>query len=108
MYPHILHVYGPIWITTYGAMIILGICLFSFLMLRDPIVHKLIRRETFFDIMSTGIFAGIIGGRALYVLENWREFSNAWYEVFFPWIGGFSILGTIITVIAVLLRQLTR
>jgi len=42
MYPRILHIYGPLWINSYGVMIALGVLVFAVLTLHNPIRKKII------------------------------------------------------------------
>jgi len=102
MFPQILHIYGPISINSYGTMIAIGFLLFTYLTYNHPIRKKLIDGQNFFDALFLGLFSGIIGGRILFILENYKSFSNNWVEVFYPWIGGFSVQGTIIAVLITL------
>lgn len=99
MYPRLLHIYGPLWIQTYGVMIAIGFLVFLFLTLRHPLRKKLISRDLYLNALFVGLISAIAGGRILYVLLNHGEFSHNWFEVFYPWVGGFVVLGAIIGVL---------
>lgn len=102
MYAKVFHIYGPLWINSYGLMIAIGFSLMCYLMLRHPGREKIITFSTFSDMVFIGLFAGIIGGRLLFVLENPDAFSENWLSIFFPWEGGFSMLGTMLALLMVL------
>jgi phosphatidylglycerol:prolipoprotein diacylglycerol transferase len=101
MYPRLLHIYGPIWINSYGVMIALGFLVFTFLVLRHPLRKKIIPKKTFIDMLLCGLLSGIIGGRLLFIAEQYSELSDNWIELLYPWVGGFSVLGTVIGVLIV-------
>jgi phosphatidylglycerol---prolipoprotein diacylglyceryl transferase len=99
MYPRLLHIYGPLWIQTYGAMIALGFLTFIFLTLRHPYRAKLISKEQYLNTVFLGLASGIIGARLLFIVTNPGAFSENPLEVFYPWIGGFVVLGSIIGIL---------
>ena len=101
MYPRLLHVYGPLWIQSYGLTIVLGLAVFLLMTYKHPLRQRFVEGEQYLNVVFMGLFAGIIGGRILYVLTEWRSFVGAWYEIFFPWTGGFAILGAILGVLCV-------
>ncbi len=99
MYPKILHIYGPIWINSYGLMISIGVMTVYLLALNSPLREKLLSKQKFVDIMSINILSAIIGGRFLFILENLSVYKENWLEIFYPWVGGFSSLGSVLSVI---------
>ncbi len=99
MYPRILHIYGPLWINSYGLMIALGFISFVYLIHNNPIRKKIISSDHFFNLTFTGIISGIVGGRVFFVLTNLQDFYENWLDFFYPWVGGFGIMGTIIGVL---------
>jgi phosphatidylglycerol:prolipoprotein diacylglycerol transferase len=101
MLPHILHLYGPLWIQGYGVMIVLGFLLFLLLAYRDAKRIKIIDSDTFFNTIFAGLVGAMVGGRLLFMITEWESFSNPWLEVFYVWDGGFVVLGSIIGVITV-------
>jgi len=42
------------------------------------------------------VLSGVIGGRILYALSYPHEFSENFYEIFYPWVGGLTIIGGIV------------
>jgi len=101
MHPEFIHIYGPISIQWYGLMIFIGILIFSYTILKDPQRKKLMSTDQFFDLMTLGIAAGIIGGRLLFLLTNRHEISSL-YDCIAIWDGGFSILGSVIGILVTL------
>lgn len=108
MYPKILHIYGPIWINSYGLMVTLGIAVFLFLTVRHPLRKKLLPKTLFLDLVVLGIVAAIVGGRLLFVLECLDAYKDNWLEVFYPWVGGLSSLGCVLVVLLVVPFVLVR
>lgn len=101
MHRELFHLYGPLAINSFGLMIILGIIIFSILILRDPKRPKLVTTDQYFNILSLAIVSALMGGRALYLLENWQSIESFW-EIFAFWEGGFSLLGGIIALLVVM------
>lgn len=94
-----MHIYGPLWIQSYGLMIILGFLTFLFLAYNDPRRTKIINSDTFFNTIFVGLISAIIGGRILFMISEWESFANPWTDIFCVWQGGFVVLGSIIGVI---------
>jgi phosphatidylglycerol:prolipoprotein diacylglycerol transferase len=82
-------------------MIFLGILVFSWAFLRDPGRKKLISTDDFFDIMSLGVGAALIGGRLLFLLTNSQDMTCL-YDCIAVWDGGLSLLGAILAIFLVL------
>lgn len=101
MFPRIMHIYGPLSINSYGLMIAIGFLLFIYLTYKHPKRSRLISSDVFFNMMFVGLIAGIVGGRLFFVFSEWETFSDNWLEVFYPWIGGFGVLGSIIGILLV-------
>ncbi len=99
MYPRLLHIYGPLWINSYGFMIAVGLLIFVYLSYKDKKRAEIISPDLFFNTIFIGLIAAIIGGRILAVISEWKIFSQNFIEIFYPWIGGFSILGTILGIL---------
>jgi len=78
----------------YGLMIVIGVLLTSWLALQDERRKKLISTDHFIQLVNGLILSGIVGGRLFFVLTEPEEL-NAWYEAFFIWQGGLSVLGAL-------------
>jgi Prolipoprotein diacylglyceryltransferase len=79
-------------------MIFIGIVMFAYAVLKDPQRKKLISTDQFFDLMTLGIAAGIIGGRLLFLLTNRSEISSL-YDCIAIWDGGFSVMGSVVGIL---------
>lgn len=101
MCPRLIHLYGPVWIASYGVMIALSFLVFLLCTLYHPIRKKFISEEMYQNALFIGLFSGIMGGRILGVITEWESFSNNWIEIFYPWVGGFMVLGSIIGVLSI-------
>jgi phosphatidylglycerol:prolipoprotein diacylglycerol transferase len=101
MYRELLHVYGPIYIHSFGVMIALGLLVFIWLMQRHPRFKTILTTEQFHSVLSCAIIAGVVGGRLLYIASSWDILQHP-LEVFEIWHGGFSILGSIFGILFVL------
>ena len=108
MYPRLFHIYGPVWIHTYGVMIALGFLVFLFLTTRHPLRKKLIGTEEYLDVVLLGLISGVAGGRLLYVLTNLNQFTDNLLQIFYPWVGGFTVIGAIFGVLAIVPFRLYR
>lgn len=93
----LIHIYGPFSIQLYGICIVIGIVVAMSLALRHPWRPKIISKNHFIDIIIAGTFAGIVGGRILYVINEWHHMNNI-LDVIALWDGGFSLLGTVIAI----------
>ena len=101
MYPRLLHIYGPLWIQSYGVMIAIAFLVFTFFMYRNPRRAEIISDELFFNVIFVGLISAIIGGRLFFVLTEPEVFQSNWLEIFYPWAGGLGMLGSIIGILLV-------
>jgi phosphatidylglycerol---prolipoprotein diacylglyceryl transferase len=99
MLPHIFHIYGPLWIQSYGLMIAIGFFVFFYCSYYSSLRNKVICAQGYINLVFKSLLWGIIGGRVFYLLTNWQDFSNAWYEILLPWEGGFAIQGSFVGII---------
>jgi phosphatidylglycerol:prolipoprotein diacylglycerol transferase len=80
-------------------MIALGFLTFLYLTIRHPLRKKLIDKEAYLNLVFLGLISGVVGGRILYIISAPQDFADNWIEIFYPWIGGFVVLGSIIGVL---------
>jgi phosphatidylglycerol:prolipoprotein diacylglycerol transferase len=99
MFPHIAHLYGPVWIQSYGFMIAVGLLVFLYFSIRHPMRERYISKEIYINGVFFCLLCGVFGGRMLYALSYPAEFIGAWQEFFYPWVGGLTVLGAIIGVL---------
>lgn len=97
MIPYLFQIYGPLYVNCYGLAILIGILVFISLAARDKPLSKITTKNQLIDIVTIGTILGIIGGAILWGITNWDKLDS-WLDIFEFWRGGFSILGTIITV----------
>jgi len=99
MFPRILHIYGPLWVNGYGLMIALGFFVFTLVTYFDRWRRTTIRAEQFLNVLLVGFLSAVIGGRVLFVLFEPPKTVGQFFEIFYPWIGGFSQFGSVIAVV---------
>ena len=107
MYPKLLHIYGPLELNSYNAAILLGIGAFFYAAFRHPSLEKTVSKSDFFNICIESALAGVLGGRLLHVLSDWKSYVSFW-EMISIWDGGLSILGTFFGVFMYSLWTLKR
>ena len=88
MGPDIMHLYGPFSIKSFGVFIVIGIILFSTLLLKDRRIKKMMSIDQYFNLLSLAIISSIIGGRLLFVASNWQSLES-FGTIFKIWEGGF-------------------
>jgi phosphatidylglycerol:prolipoprotein diacylglycerol transferase len=98
MHAELLHIYGPISIQWYGLMIFIGLLIFSYAFLKNPKRAQLITTDQFFDCITVGIVAAIIGARLLFLFVHRAEI-HSFYDCVAIWEGGFSVLGSVLGVL---------
>lgn len=95
MYPKLFHIYGPLYINSYGVAIALGLLVLVWLVGKDTVLKKYLSANKLHNLFLLGLVSGVVGGRVLYLINNWYELEH-WYDVFAVWNGGLSITGVII------------
>lgn len=101
MYPRLMHIYGPLWVQSYGLMIVLGFLVFLLCTYYNKKRKSIINDDLFFNMLFLGLISGVVGGRALYVWYEWSRFDN-WLDIILIWQGGFVFLGTVLAVVPTL------
>jgi phosphatidylglycerol:prolipoprotein diacylglycerol transferase len=101
MHRTLLHIYGPLYIHSFGLMIALGLILFTWLILRDPKRKHIIGQDQFIDTLLLGIVIALASGRLLYVICE-PAYMTSWLDIISIWDGGLSLLGAIIGVISIM------
>lgn len=99
MFPRILHVYESLWIQSYGFMIAVGFLIFLFLTYRHPIRKRVIDGQVYLNGVFWSLFIGVVGARVCYVLTDLQMFYDRPMDIFFPWVGGLVVLGSIVSVL---------
>ncbi|MBP6869420.1 prolipoprotein diacylglyceryl transferase [Candidatus Babeliales bacterium] len=101
MSPILFHIYGPISIHSFGAMIVFGAVITLYLLHRDQPLHTFISDDQLATIVQISFFSGMIGGRCWFLITN-QSMILSWTDVIAVWSGGLSILGAIIATIIAL------
>lgn len=97
----LLHIYGPFSIQSYGLCIAIGLAIAWYFMRRDSRYKTLGLGDQLIDIIVYSIVLALAGGRLLYFFVENHTIQTV-SEFFSIWEGGFSLLGTIITLVATL------
>ncbi len=101
MHRELVHLYGPLAINSFGLFIIIGLVIFSALLLADSKRPALISTDQYFNALSLAIVTGLIGGRLLFVTTHWNTIDQ-WWKIFAFWHGGFSLLGAVVALVVVM------
>lgn len=98
MIPYLFHICGPVYANCYGLAILIGILTLLYFAKKDRVLTKLATLDQLVNAIFWSTIVGIIGGALLWGITNWQDLTSFW-EIFEIWRGGFSILGTIITIV---------
>src|ERR1700722_5530651 len=105
--PELIHLYGPLGIHSYGLFIALGIIIGVWAARYNKRFTQLHLHNVYLDIITTSVMIGIIGGRALSILSEPYLYPH-WYDWFALWEGGFSALGSIISIVTFMPQYLKK
>jgi phosphatidylglycerol---prolipoprotein diacylglyceryl transferase len=98
MNPNLFHIYGPLYINSYGLAIAIGIIVFCYLIQKNNTFKKIISFDQFKSVMLWSVAIGVVGGRLLWAIEEWHLIKSFW-EIFAIWEPGYSFLGTLIAIL---------
>ncbi len=93
----------PSW---YGSWIAFGIFLVITLLRRDRLFVQKMTYDQTIDLAFYVLVAGIVGGRLLFVIDCWHDFS--WRFLWDLTIPGFSVLGSVIAAAGTLFWYLKK
>lgn len=102
MCPRLLTLYGPIAVQSYGFMIVLGLVVFLALTYFHPRRKALLSGDVYLNGVFLALFVGVVGGRILAVIADWKSFQSNPVEIFYPWVGGFVVLGAIMAIVFIM------
>lgn len=102
MCPRLLSIYGPIAIQSYGLMIVVGLIIFLGITYFHPRRAQLMSGDAYLNAVFLSLLVGVIGGRVLGVIADWESFKLNPIEIFYPWVGGFVVVGAIIAIVAIM------
>ena len=95
MYPKIFHIWGPLNVNSFGAMIVAGIFVAFWAINRDHIRKKIISCEQLSTLFTLGTIATIIGARIFSLILSPSSIES-FVDLIDFWNGGISSLGGII------------
>ena len=98
MHPEILR-WGLLRITSYGLMLAVAFLVGTWLALREARRLRL-DEDRLVSLILVVLVAGVLGARALYVLEHIEEFRGSYLSVLALWQGGLTLYGGIVGGIA--------
>lgn len=90
--------YGPLAIQGYGVFLCCGILLALWCATRHDWCREVIGIDRFLDMVSYAGLVGIIGARFLHVVTEPHLYTS-YFDTIALWYGGFSILGTVISLL---------
>ncbi len=99
MQRELLHICGPFSIYSYGLSIVIGLLTFMWFAQRDVLRKKYMTHDQFTQAIFVGVILGFLGGRILYMINNYSQMGSTYEIVAFWEYGGFSILGTVLGII---------
>lgn len=91
MYPDVMRL-GFLHIRSYGLMLAIAFLVGTWIALREARRLALDEDKLVTVILGT-LIAGVLGARALYVLEHIDEFRGGWQSVLAIWQGGLTLYG---------------
>jgi len=92
MYPEIFSV-GPFTLHSYGLLIALGVLCSLFLMNRQARKFQDLPADKIWDLVFVTVFAGFIGARLFYVIQEWPWYWEHPLEIIQIWKGGLVYYG---------------
>ena len=93
MHPEILR-WGVLHITSYGLVLAVAFLAGTWLALREA-RHLGLDEDRVVSVILVSLVGGVVGGRALYVLEHLPEFRGSFLSVLALWQGGLTLYGGI-------------
>lgn len=96
MFPEIVS-FGPITIHSYGFVIAVGILSSLYLMTIVSERTGFPPPDKVFDLVFVVVFAGFVGARLFYVIQEWHWYRGHPLEMFQIWKGGLTYYGGMMT-----------
>lgn len=105
MHPDVIR-YGFLHIRSYGLMLAIAFLVGTWLALREA-RRLAMDEDKLVSVILATLVSGVLGARALYVLEHIEEFRGGWGSVLAIWQGGLTLYGGIAagTVVGLLLAR---
>jgi len=80
VYPRLLHI-GSFSVATYGFLVAAGVLIGIWISARNS-AKQGINGDDAWNLGILVVFAGVLGAKVLYVINEWSYFSHNWREVF--------------------------
>lgn len=97
MYPTLFHIYGPIKLHSFSAMLGIGILLFIHLATKAVTKRNLMDGDQFQEACLQASLIGVLGARLLHIISESHEYTSV-MKMISIWNGGLSIFGGIIAI----------
>jgi phosphatidylglycerol:prolipoprotein diacylglycerol transferase len=94
VHPDVLR-WGPLHITSYGLMLAIAFLAGTALALRES-SRRGLDEDRMLTLILVSLVAGILGARALFVIEHIRDFRGTYLSVLALWQGGLTLYGGIV------------
>jgi len=91
MYPDVFR-WGILHVRSYGVMLALAFLVGTWLSLREA-RRRGLDEDKLVTVILFSLVSGVVGARALYVLEHVDEFRGGWGSVLAIWQGGLTLYG---------------
>ena len=101
MDPRLLHIYGPLYVNSYGLAIAIGVIVFVILCQNNKQLSKLVTADQFNSLFTIGVFSALAGGRIWFAITE-SSSIDSWLDLLKPWMGGFSVLGSVVGILFVI------
>lgn len=99
MYPVLFNL-GPITIYSYGFFLALAYLWGTYVLWKEG-KKQGYQEEKLIDFSIVTLVGALVGGRLLYVLINFEQFSSDLKKIFYFWEGGFAYYGSLVFVFSV-------
>jgi len=94
VFPEIFH-WGPIHVRSYGLMLAIAFLVGTWIALREAKRLQL-DEDRLVTVILVALVAGVLGARAMYVIEHVEQFRREWGSVLALWQGGLTLYGGVV------------
>lgn len=94
MHPEIFQ-WGPVHVRSYGLMLAVAFLVGTWIALREARRLRL-DEDRLVTVILVALVAGVIGARAMYVVEHVEQFRREWGSVIALWQGGLTLYGGVV------------
>jgi len=94
LFPEIFHL-GPVHVRSYGLMLAIAFLVGTWIALRES--RRLhLDEDRVVTVILVALVAGVLGARALYVVEHVEQFQREWGTALALWQGGLTLYGGVV------------